>query len=103
MNAALSLGARPSVAFVRIYVPLALPGMAAGSLVVLILALGYYITPTLVGGAADQMLSYFIALNTQETSNWGLAAALGVVLLGSTLILYWIYRRLLGGNQISLG
>jgi putative spermidine/putrescine transport system permease protein len=103
MNAALSLGARPSVAFVRIYMPLALPGIAAGSLLVLILALGYYITPTLVGGAADQMLSYFIAMNTQETSNWGLAAALGVVLLGSTLILYWIYRRLLGGNQISLG
>ena len=64
MRAAASLGAPPAVAFVRVFLPLAAPGVAAGSLMVFILALGYYITPALVGGGSDQMLSYFVATST---------------------------------------
>ena len=81
LRAAASLGAPPHVRFFRVYLPLAAPGIAAGALMVFILALGYYITPALVGGGGDQMLSYFVAKYTMETGNWGLAAALGLVLL----------------------
>jgi putative spermidine/putrescine transport system permease protein len=103
MRAALSLGARPGVAFVRVYLPLTLPGIGAGCLLVFILALGYYITPALVGGAADQMISYFIAFYTTDTVNWGMASALGAVLLASTLLLYGVYQRLVGANGVRLG
>ena len=103
MRAALSLGARPSTAFVRVYLPLTLPGVGAGCLLVFILALGYYITPALVGGAADQMISYFIAFYTTDTINWGMASALGAVLLVSTLVLYSVYQRLVGSEGIRLG
>lgn len=103
MRAALSLGARPSVAFFRVYLPLTLPGVAAGCLLVFILALGYYITPALVGGAADQMISYFIAFYTTDTVNWGMASALGAVLLVSTLALYGVYQRLAGSEGMRLG
>lgn len=96
MRAALSLGARPWVAFRRVYLPQSMPGISAGCLLVFILALGYYITPALVGGADDQMVSYFIAFYTNETLNWGMAAALGVILLTVTLILYALYNRLSG-------
>jgi putative spermidine/putrescine transport system permease protein len=98
MRAAMSLGARPSVAFRRIYIPQTMPGISAGCLLVFILALGYYITPALVGGANDQMVSYFIAFYTNETLNWGMAAALGVILLTVTLILYVLYNRLSGAK-----
>ena len=79
MRAALSLGAPPFTAFRRVYLPQVMPGVAAGALLVFILALGYYITPALVGGADDQMVAYFIAFYTTATVNWGLAAALGAV------------------------
>jgi putative spermidine/putrescine transport system permease protein len=103
MRAALSLGASPRVAFTRVYLPLTLPGIGAGCLLVFILALGYYITPALVGGAADQMISYFIAFYTTDTINWGMASALGAVLLVSTLILYSVYQRLVGSEGMRLG
>jgi putative spermidine/putrescine transport system permease protein len=80
-----------------------LPGIGAGSLLVFILALGYYITPALVGGAADQMISYFIALYTTETVNWGLASALGAVLLLATLLLAAVYGKLVHGQQVTGG
>jgi putative spermidine/putrescine transport system permease protein len=96
MRAALSLGARPWVAFRRVYLPQSMPGISAGCLLVFILALGYYITPALVGGADDQMVSYFIAFYTNETLNWGMAAALAVILLTVTLVLYVLYNRLSG-------
>ncbi|WP_082407696.1 ABC transporter permease [Mesorhizobium sp. 1M-11] len=102
MRAAASLGARPLTAFIRIYLPLAAPGIAAGSLMVFILSLGYYITPSLVGGASDQMLSYFVATYTTGTGNWGLASALGLLLLASTFLLYLVAHRLSGGRAISL-
>jgi putative spermidine/putrescine transport system permease protein len=103
MRAAASLGAPPVTAFRRIYLPQTLPGIGAGSLLVFILALGYYITPALVGGGADQMISYFIALYTTETANWGLASALGAVLLLATLLLAVVYGKLVHGQQVTGG
>ena len=103
VRAALSLGARPSTAFLRVYLPLSMPGVAAGCLLVFILAIGYYITPALVGGPADQMISYFVAFFTLETVNWGMAAALGSVLLVGTVVLYLFYARLVGIDRLRLG
>lgn len=94
VRAALSLGATPWRAFWNVYVPDTMPGVMAGALIVFILALGYYVTPALVGGAGDQMIAYFVAMYTNETLNWGLAAALSLVLLVSTLLLYAVYSRL---------
>ena len=103
MQAATSLGAAPATAFVRVYLPLAAPGVGAGSLMVFILALGYYITPALVGGGSDQMLSYFVATYTTDTGNWGLAAALGLLMLATTLVLYAAAHRLSGGRVMAMG
>ncbi len=103
LRAAISLGAHPAVAFLRVYLPLTLPGATAGALLVFIMALGYYLTPSLVGGADDQMLSHFIAFFTNASANWGLAAALSVLLLAATLMLYGVYSRLAGMGQIKLG
>lgn len=103
LRAAASLGAPPATAFVRVYLPLAAPGVAAGSLMVFILALGYYITPALVGGGSDQMLSAFVASYTTETGNWGLAAALGLLMLVTTLVLYAVSHRLSGGRVMATG
>ncbi|MEK0083793.1 ABC transporter permease [Benzoatithermus flavus] len=103
VRAALSLGARPTTAFFRVYLPLSMPGVAAGCLLVFILAIGYYITPALVGGQADQMISYFVAFFTLQTVNWGMAAALGSVLLAATIVLYLVYARLVGIDRLRLG
>ncbi|HYD30572.1 MAG TPA: ABC transporter permease subunit, partial [Azospirillaceae bacterium] len=100
-RAAATLGATPAQSFRRVYFPLSLPGVAAGSLLVFIIALGYYITPALVGGAADQMISYFIAFYTTDTVNWGMASALGAVLLTATLILYAVFTRLIGAERLG--
>ena len=101
--AASSLGAGAIRTFVSVYLPQILPGISAGGLLVFILALGYYITPLLLGGAGDQLLPYYIAFNTTQTVNWGLAAALGSVLLAATFLLYGVYIRLVGVNRIGLG
>jgi putative spermidine/putrescine transport system permease protein len=103
MRAAMSLGAWPLRAFVRVYLPLSMPGVAAGCLLVFILAIGYYITPALVGGAADQMISSLIAFFTLQTANWGMAAALGSVLLAVTMLLYLVYARVVGIDRLRLG
>jgi putative spermidine/putrescine transport system permease protein len=103
LRAAASLGAPPAVAFVRVFLPIAAPGIAAGSLMVFILALGYYITPALVGGGSDQMLSYFVATYTTDTGNWGLAAALGLLMLVCTAVLYAVSHRLSGGRTLAVG
>lgn len=103
MRAAASLGAKPLTAFVRVYLPMAAPGMVAGSLMVFILAMGYYITPALVGGGSDQMLSYFVATYTTDTGNWGLASALGLLMLVTTLGLYALAHKISGGRALSMG
>jgi putative spermidine/putrescine transport system permease protein len=103
MRAAQSLGATPFAAFWRVYLPQSAPGIGAGVLLVFILALGYYITPALVGGPSDQMVSYFIADHTNRSLNWGLASALGGLLLIGVLAVYWVYNRLIGIDQMKLG
>jgi putative spermidine/putrescine transport system permease protein len=103
LRAAGSLGATPATAFVRVYLPQTLPGIGAGALMVFIQALGYYITPALVGGADDQMISYFIAFYASKTINWGMAAALSIMLLAATLALYAVYNRLVGIERMRLG
>jgi putative spermidine/putrescine transport system permease protein len=102
MRAARSLGAKPTLAFRRIYFPLTLPGLAASGLLVFILALGYYITPALVGGTHDQFISSFIALYTDTYLNWGQASALAGVLCISVLLLYLVYYKVAGGAQLQL-
>lgn len=103
MRAAKSLGGTPFYSFVRVYMPQTLPGVAAGCLLTFILCLGYYITPALVGGPTDQMISGFIADAINRENNWGKASALGVVLLVATLILYYVYNRLIGIDRMKLG
>ncbi len=102
LRAAVSLGSSPVAAFFRVYVPQTYPGIGAGSLLVFILAIGYYVTPALLGGADDQMLSYYIARYTNVEVNWGMACALGALLLAATLVLYGVYRRF-GKAELSLG
>jgi putative spermidine/putrescine transport system permease protein len=103
LRAASSLGAAPLTAFRRVYMPQTLPGVGAGCLMVFIQALGYYITPALVGGADDQMISYFIAFYASKTVNWGMAAALSIMLLTATLALYAVYDRMVGLDKMRLG
>ncbi|MBZ9603064.1 ABC transporter permease [Phyllobacterium chamaecytisi] len=103
VRAARSLGAGPFYAFWKVYFPQTLPGVAAGCLLSFILCLGYYLTPALVGGANDQMVSYFVAHYTNEDLNWGMASALGAILLTATLLLYYIYNRLVGVDQLKMG
>jgi putative spermidine/putrescine transport system permease protein len=103
MRAARSLGANPAKAFWEIYVPQTLPGIGAGGILVFILAVGYYITPALVGGATGQLISNFIALHMSKTLNWGLAAAMGTILLMVILAIYWLYNRLIGIENMKLG
>ena len=94
MPAAASLGAHPLRAFLRVLLPLSLRGVASGSLLVFISAIGYYITPALIGGPGDQMISSIIAFYATGSANWGMAGALGAVLLVATLLLYSVYARI---------
>ncbi|MQX35202.1 ABC transporter permease [Roseospira navarrensis] len=103
MRAARSLGATPPRAFWDVYVPQTLPGIGAGSILVFILSVGYYITPALVGGRTGQLISNFIAYHMQKSLNWGLAAALGALLLLGVLVLYWLYNRLIGVDKMKFG
>ncbi|MCH7539946.1 MAG: ABC transporter permease [Proteobacteria bacterium] len=102
-NAAQSMGATPAWAFYKVYVPQTMPGIGAGILLVFIISLGYYITPALVGGPRDQMISYFIAFHTNTSVNWGMAAALSVVLLFCVMIFFGIYNRFVGIEKMKLG
>lgn len=101
-RAARSLGATSWTTFRRVYVPQTLPGIGAGALLVFILAVGYYITPALVGGADGQLISNFIDFH-MDKSNWSMAAALSAMLLAGVLILYWLYDRLIGIDNLKLG
>jgi putative spermidine/putrescine transport system permease protein len=102
LRAAASLGAPPFVAWMRVYLPQTLPGIGAGCLMVFIQALGFYVTPALVGGADDQMTPYFIAFYASKTINWGMAAALALILLAATMTLYAVYQRLVGFDRMRL-
>ena len=103
MRAARSLGATPFTAFVRVYMPNTLAGIGAGSILVFILAIGYYITPALVGGTTGTLISNLIAYHLSSSLNWGLAAALGTILLGLVLVLYFLYDKIVGIDNMKLG
>ncbi len=103
MRAAQSLGAHPFTAFVRIYVPQTLPGVGAGCFLVFVLALGYYITPALLGGAGDEMISQLIAMQTNTQLNWGLAGALSAYLVIFTAIFYFLFNRVVGIDRLRFG
>lgn len=103
MRAARSLGANQFTAFTKIYMPQTLPGVGAGCILVFIVAIGYYITPALVGGETGTLISNMIAYHMQKSLNWGLAAALATLLLGSVLALYWVYNRIVGVDNMKLG
>lgn len=102
-RAALSLGSKPMPAFFKIYFPMTVPGLSAGALLVFIISIGYYITPALVGGTDGQMISNIIAFHMQSSNNWELAAALSSLMLFVIVLLYWIYDRFVGVNNIKLG
>jgi putative spermidine/putrescine transport system permease protein len=102
-RAALSLGSKPMPAFFKIYFPMTIPGLSAGALLVFIISIGYYITPALVGGTDGQMISNIIAFHMQSSNNWELAAALSSLMLFLIVLLYWIYDRFVGVNNIKLG
>jgi putative spermidine/putrescine transport system permease protein len=103
VRAAQSLGATPERAFFTVYFPSSVPGIGAGSLLVFILAIGYYITPSLVGGRTGQLISNFIAYHMQSSLNWGLAGALSGILLAGVLGLFVIYNRIIGIDNLKLG
>ncbi|MBR3190318.1 ABC transporter permease [Bosea sp. (in: a-proteobacteria)] len=101
MPAAASLGAAPIRAFWKVLLPLSMRGVVSGSLLVFMSALGYYITPALIGGAQDQMISSVIAYYATGAANWAMAGALGIVLLAATMILYTVYLRLASDQQVQ--
>jgi putative spermidine/putrescine transport system permease protein len=103
MRAARSLGANPALAFFRVYLPQTIPGIGAGGILCFIIAIGYYITPALVGGTKGTLISNFIAYHMSVSLNWGLAAALGAILLGLILVLYLLYDKIVGIDNMKLG
>jgi len=103
LRAAKSLGATNWTAFWRVYFPQSVPGIGAGCILVFILSIGYYITPELVGGTKGVFISNRIAYHISSSLNWGLAAALGTILLAVVLILYWVYDRIVGIDNVKLG
>lgn len=103
MRAARSMGATPFTAFRRVYFPNTVAGIGAGGILVFILSIGFYITPALVGGTDGTMISNFIAYHISESLNWGLAAALGTILLLIVLALYILYDKIVGIDNMKFG
>jgi len=103
VRAAKSLGANDWTAFWRVYFPQSVPGIGAGAILVFIMAVGYYITPELVGGPSGMFISNRIAHQWSVSGNWGLVGALGTLLLLAVLVLYWVYDRVVGIDNVKLG
>ncbi len=103
VRAARSMGATSFTAFRRVYFPNTIAGIGAGGILVFILSIGYYITPALVGGTEGTLISNFIAYHISESLNWGLAAALGTLLLLLVLALYILYDKIVGIDNMKLG
>lgn len=103
MRAARSMGATQWWAFYKVYFPLTLSGIGAGTILVFILSIGFYITPALVGGTEGTLISNFIANHVSVTLNWGLAAALGTMLLALVLVLYLLYDKVVGVDNMKMG
>ncbi|MEZ5450875.1 MAG: ABC transporter permease [Thiolinea sp.] len=103
VRAAKSMGATDWTAFWRVYFPQTISGIGAGAILVFILAIGYYITPELVGGTSGVFISNRIAYHISSSLNWGLAAALGTILLVLVMLLYWVYDKIVGIDNVKLG
>jgi len=103
MKAAQNLGATPTLAFIRVYMPQTIPGVGAGCILVFIVAIGYYITPELVGGKDGRLTGNMVAYHMQRSLHRGLAAAMGTILLIVILILYWIYDKIVGIDNMKMG
>jgi putative spermidine/putrescine transport system permease protein len=103
LRAAKSLGATDWTAFWRVYFPQSIPGIGAGAILVFILSIGFYITPELVGGTKGVFISNRIAYHISSSLNWGLAAALGTILLAAVMLLYWAYDKIVGIDNVKLG
>ncbi len=103
MKAAQNLGATPTLAFIRVYMPQTIPGVGAGCILVFIVAIGYYITPELVGGKDGRLIGNMVAYHMQRSLNWGLAAAMGTILLIMILLLYWVYDKIVGIDNMKMG
>jgi putative spermidine/putrescine transport system permease protein len=102
LRAAAMLGARPSVAFLRIYLPQVGPGIGAGCLLVFIQCLGVFVVPTLLGGPGDQGIPNLIAFYVNKTLNWGMAASLSIVLLLSVYLCYWLFAKLTRSASLNV-
>jgi putative spermidine/putrescine transport system permease protein len=103
LRAAALCGASPSQAFRRILLPLSLPGIAAGGLMVFVMSLGYFVTPALLGGTSNMMLAEMIAQMIQSLLNWGLGSAAAFILLVVTMALYALQLRLVGARRVTGG
>jgi putative spermidine/putrescine transport system permease protein len=103
VRAAKSLGANDWTAFWRVYFPQSVPGIGAGAVLAFILSIGYYITPELVGGTSGIFISNRIAYHISSSLNWGLAASLGTLLLVAVLVLFVVYDRIVGIDNVKLG
>jgi ABC-type spermidine/putrescine transport system permease subunit I len=101
IKAATTLGARRGAAFWLIFFPLSLPGVVSGALLIFISALGFFITPALLGGAQESMISQVIIFQIQRAVNWNLAGALSFVLLAIVIVLFFIYDRLFGMSKLT--
>ena len=103
LNAAANLGASPTRAFWSVFFPLSMPGLLAGTLIVFILCLGFYVTPAVLGGGKVIMVSNHIANDIELFFNWGAASALGVVLLVLTLLFLWLASKMLRLEKVLGG
>lgn len=103
MKAAMSLGGTPIRSFFKVYVPQTRPGVGAGVLLVFIISTGFYLTPALIGGPADQMLSFYVVFNANSTANWGMASALSLVLMTVVAIFLVLYHRTIGLSNTTFG
>jgi putative spermidine/putrescine transport system permease protein len=103
LRAASLCGASPFAAFRRILLPLSLPGIAAGGLMVFVMSLGYFVTPALLGGTSNMMLAEMIAQMIQSLLNWGLGSAAAFILLVFTMALYAVQLRFVGAKRLAGG
>jgi len=100
-KAASTLGARGGQSFWRVYFPLSLPGVASGALLVFIVALGFFITPALLGSGRDIMIAQIIIEQIEELLNWSFSGAVAVLLLATTLVVFFLYDQLFGLSTVS--
>ncbi|WP_091911804.1 ABC transporter permease subunit [Chitinasiproducens palmae] len=102
-TAAATLGARPGTAFWKIYFPLSLPGVAASALMVFVTAIGFFITPALLGGRGQTMITQLIIDQVMQALNWRFAGAISVLLLAVVLVVFFVYDRLVGLSTMTGG